>query len=88
MELNSRDFIYSFTIPAAGIREVAVPGIPMSAEFTTGQPATFELLGDQFCGFSHENLIGTVIVENDARFSEWLTSVETEPALTLRDFSN
>lgn len=68
IELNSRDFIYSFTIPEIGLREVAVPGLPMFAEFTTGGPASFDLLGDQFCGFSHENLIGRVYVEDAGEF--------------------
>lgn len=66
LELNSKDYVYNITLPDIGIKEIAVPELDFSMQFKTKDEATWEFKGDQFCGFSHETLIGEVFIRNQA----------------------
>jgi heme/copper-type cytochrome/quinol oxidase subunit 2 len=77
--LNSDDFIYRFEIPALGVREMAVPGVPMMAELHTPDAGRYELTGDgmelkgdQMCGFRHQSLKGRVRIAAPAEYRAWL----------------
>ena len=71
--LQSKDYVYTFRIPALNQKEVAVPGLSFGLQFRTTDEQTVELLGDQFCGFSHESLIGDVHVRDQSfsAFYDW-----------------
>ena len=72
LHLHSNDYLYSFALPELGLQEIAVPDLDFGLQFTTQDEQTLELLGDQFCGFAHENLIGTVYVrESGDDFYDW-----------------
>ena len=62
LNLHSKDYLYSFALPDFGQSSVAVPDLDYSVSFQTGDPGTYALRGDQFCGFSHETLLGEVRV--------------------------
>ena len=64
LKLKSNDYVYSFALPALELEEIAVPGLDFELRFTTGDEKTMQLMGDQFCGFAHETLIGVVYVRN------------------------
>ena len=64
LQLKSKDYVYSFALPELGMEEIAVPGLDFELQFTTGDEQTLQLMGDQFCGFAHETLIGKVYVRN------------------------
>lgn len=64
LKLNSNDYVYTFTLPSLGMKEIAVPGLSFELQFTTQDEETLELKGDQLCGFAHETLIGKVYVRN------------------------
>lgn len=72
LKLNSKDYLYSFSLPELDLIEIAVPGLDYELKFATRDAQTLELLGDQFCGFSHDTLIGKVYVRNkDDGFYDW-----------------
>ena len=72
LKLNSKDYLYSFALPELDLIEIAVPGLDYELKFATRDAQTLELLGDQFCGFSHDSLIGKVYVRNkDEGFYDW-----------------
>lgn len=72
LKLRSNDYVYSFSLPELGLKEIAVPGLSFELQFTTENEQTLRLLGDQFCGFAHESLIGKVYVRNqDSGYYEW-----------------
>ncbi len=72
LRLNSKDYLYSFALPELGLQEIAVPGLDFQLQFTTRDEATLDLMGDQFCGFAHETLIGKVYVRNqDDGYYDW-----------------
>jgi len=72
LKLKSNDYVYSFALPELGMKEIAVPGLDFGLQFTTKNEQTLQLLGDQFCGFAHESLIGKVYVRNqDEGYYNW-----------------
>ncbi len=72
LKLKSNDYVYSFALPELGLEEIAVPGLSFELLFTTGDEQTLQLLGDQFCGFAHETLIGKVYVrDQDDAYYGW-----------------
>ena len=64
LKLKSNDYVYTFTLPELGMKEIAVPGLSFELQFTTGGEQTLQLRGDQLCGFAHETLIGNVYIRN------------------------
>jgi len=70
--LISEDFIYTFSAPELDIHEVAVPGAPLRLQITTGSPKQFPYRGDQFCGFTHAQLSGKIVVDSRSAFAQWL----------------
>ena len=51
----------------------------MGANFDSGQARQAELLGDQMCGFSHEELMGELVIHEAGDFERWL---ETQRAMS------
>jgi len=64
IHLRSKDYVYSFALPHLGLREIAVPELEFSLAFPARESGTFELRGDQLCGFAHPKLIGKVLVQS------------------------
>ena len=74
IKITSRDYLYTFGLPSLGISQVAVPDLMFGLEFTMNSVGTYELEGDQLCGFSHESLMGEIIVQSREDFINWLRS--------------
>jgi cytochrome c oxidase subunit 2 len=72
--LRSGDYIYSFALPEYGQREMAVPDMEFRIRFDPASAGTFELRGDNMCGYSHTNLVGKVVVMPPSEFRAWLRS--------------
>mgnify|MGYP001817398196 CR=1 FL=1 len=72
LKLNSNDYVYMFSLPELGMREIAVPGLSFELQFATQDEQILDLMGDQMCGFAHESLIGKVYVRNqDDGYYDW-----------------
>ena len=76
LRLHSRDFVYKLRLPHVPTSEIAVPDQEFAIEFESGPPGHHELRGDQFCGFSHPELIGTLHVESPEEFSRWMSDAD------------
>ena len=70
--ITSRDYLYTFGLPSLGLNQVAVPDLMFGLEFSFDEVGTYQLEGDQMCGFSHESLVGEVIVQEKEEFVRWL----------------
>ena len=70
--LESQDYIYTFSLPHAGVHEIAVPDMTFTVLVDAEIEGTFELLGDQLCGYAHGGLIKRLIVEPESRFRAWI----------------
>ena len=77
LELRSDDFVYSLYLPDYELVEMAFPGRPYLVEFRTDAAGTSRLLGTQMCGFTHEELLGDLVVLSATDFLRWM---ETPPA--------
>lgn len=72
--LKSMEYIYTLAVPQAKIKEIAVPDLTFRLQFKADQVGTFVLPGDQMCGYSHPDLMGTLIVETQKDYARWLAS--------------
>ena len=70
LELCSDDYVYNLSLPAYDLVEMAFPGRPYVVELSTDSVGTSKLLGAQMCGFTHEQLIGDLVVLSRADFRE------------------
>ena len=72
IDLKSGDFIYTFALPHWGLKEIAVPDMTFTLHLVAENTGSFELLGDQMCGYSHPDLLGTITIQSQEDFAAWL----------------
>jgi len=81
LDLDSRDYSYSFYVPDYDLIEVALPGSPFRREFDSGAAGVHKLLGSQMCGYAHPDLLGDVVVQEPADFDAWIKKSSSAPKL-------
>lgn len=82
--LRSRDFLYTFELPAQQIREIAIPDRTYTVEFHTGKPRQTEFRGDQLCGYAHTALSGAILIQGWRDYRRWQAAAASQqppPAL-------
>jgi len=62
-ELTSEDFEHGFKIPDLDFRAEFVPGRVVTARLTPTKSGKFDIVCDNFCGSGHEEMDGTLVVE-------------------------
>lgn len=72
VKLMSDDLLYTLEIAEFEQNEIAVPDMEFFLEFQTGGPGQFDYRGDQFCGYAHPDLSGTVYVDTEQALETWL----------------
>jgi hypothetical protein len=80
IELCSDDYVYTIFWPHIDRIETAFPGQPFALALETDSPATHEMLGSQMCGYTHAELLGTVVVQTRTEFDMWLRAAAARPA--------
>ncbi len=78
IRLRSEDYVYSFSLPHLGLREIAVPEMDFFLEFSAEKAGTFELRGDQLCGFAHPDLLGRLIVGSREAYAAAMARLREE----------
>lgn len=90
VHLSSQDVIHSFGLYEMRIKQDAIPGLEIPVWFiptvTTaemrqklGQPMfEYEIACSQLCGLGHFRMRGTVTVQSDAEFQQWIADQEKE----------
>ncbi len=78
LELRSADYVYSFHLPNWDLVEVAVPDSPVTLPLAAREAGVFDMHGSQMCGFTHDELLGTLVVEPAASFDAWLRTRKSE----------
>jgi cytochrome c oxidase subunit 2 len=81
IRLTSDDFIYTLSLPEIGVKEMAVPEMFFFLAFETDSVGTFDLLGDQLCGYAHRSLIANLVVENRVDFEAWLNQMQSKTGI-------
>lgn len=70
--LKSKDYVYVLELPEFGKKEIAVPSLEFQMQFRPEKAGRYPLLGDELCGDPHPELKGTLVVESQAQFLDWL----------------
>lgn len=70
--MSSNDVIHSFFVPDFRIKQDVVPGRYTSAWFNAPEPGESTIFCTEYCGTDHSNMMGSVVVQEQAAFEEWL----------------
>ena len=63
LALRALDFAHGFSLPDFGVRIDLVPGKVVKLRLQAKQAGQFDFLCDNFCGDFHEEMSGTLIVQ-------------------------
>ena len=81
--LTSEDVIHSFFVPGFRLHMDVLPDRYTSVWFQAIERGSFHLFCSQFCGTSHAQMIGTVVVMEPAEYQSWLAA-RAEGSLALQ----
>src|SRR5207302_3363383 len=74
--------IHDFGMPAFRTKIDVVPGRYGTTWFTATRAGSYHLFCDQYCGTSHANMVGTIVVMPEYEYVDWLNS-HAEGSLAL-----
>jgi cytochrome c oxidase subunit 2 len=63
LELTSEDVWHGFNLPDFNLRADILPGEPTRVRLVPDKAGTFTFLCDHYCGWNHENMNGTIVVQ-------------------------
>lgn len=74
VDLDSKDVIHGFYIPAFRVKMDAVPGSVKTTWFMADEAGSYDLFCTQYCGLGHSRMITKVEVMARDEFDEWVRS--------------
>ncbi len=77
LTLTSEDVIHDFFVPAFRTKIDVIPGRYVQTWFHPTKVGKYHLFCSQYCGTSHANMVGTVIVMDRDDYREWLDGQAT-----------
>ena len=75
-ELQSRDVLHNFAVPAFRLRQDAVPGRTISGWFKPTKTGIYDLQCAEMCGFGHGIMGAAVIVHSEESFNTTMTQIQ------------
>ena len=75
--LRSKDVLHDFYVPQFRAKMDIVPGAVTYFWFEPTRTGTFDALCFELCGVGHHTMRGTVVVEEESAFQEWLQEQPT-----------
>ncbi len=72
--MTSQDVIHSFYIPAFRVKQDVIPGRYTTLWFTATRTGEYHLFCAEYCGTSHSQMRGTVIVMEPHEYAAWLSN--------------
>ncbi len=85
MQVTGADVIHSWTIPAFGVKQDAVPGRIAQLWFTPEKEGTYFGQCSELCGKDHAYMPITVEVVSEAEYEKWLDGAIEQYAGTPRE---
>ncbi len=73
---NSRDVIHSLYIPTFRVKQDVLPGRYTTIWFKAEEPDTAMVYCTEYCGTSHSNMLGTIVVHSPEEFQQWLQEAQ------------
>jgi cytochrome c oxidase subunit 2 len=71
-ELQARDVLHSFSVPAFRLKQDAVPGRVIKGWFKPTRTGTFDLQCAEICGIGHGVMAARVLIHTPAEHAAWL----------------
>jgi len=75
--LRSKDVLHNFTVPQFRVKMDLVPGMVPYVWATLTDTGRFDIMCEELCGIGHWAMRGSVVVEDEAAFKDWLDSKPT-----------
>ena len=75
-ELQSRDVLHNFAVPAFRLRQDAVPGRTISGWFKPSKTGIYDLQCAEMCGYGHGIMGAAVIVHSEESFNTTMTQIQ------------
>jgi cytochrome c oxidase subunit 2 len=75
--LRSIDVLHNFYVPDFRAKMDMIPGSITYYWFTPTRAGTFEVLCAELCGTAHSQMRGTVVVDEQTAYDEWLDKQKT-----------
>lgn len=82
--MTSQDVIHSFFVPAFRMKQDVLPGRYTSLWFTPTKAGRYQLFCAEFCGTSHSQMRGTIIVMTPTEYSDWLAANPSQGSLAAQ----
>ncbi|MEW5743205.1 MAG: cytochrome C oxidase subunit II [Myxococcota bacterium] len=71
-ELQSRDVLHSFSVPAFRLKQDAIPGRTIKGWFKPTLTGGFDIQCTEICGIGHGIMAARVLIENAADHAAWV----------------
>jgi cytochrome c oxidase subunit 2 len=78
LNMTSRDVIHSFSVPDFRIKQDVLPGRYTVIWFEAKKPGVHQILCAEYCGVSHSNMWGSVVVLSGQDYETWLEGGEPD----------
>ena len=75
--LRSVDVLHNWYVPQFRSKMDAVPGVVTFYWFEPNKVGEYEVLCAEYCGVGHYAMRGTVIVQDEKNYNQWLSEQET-----------
>jgi cytochrome c oxidase subunit 2 len=75
--LRSVDVLHNWYVPQFRAKMDAVPGVVTFYWFEPNKVGEYEVLCAEYCGVGHYAMRGTVIVQDEQNYNQWLSEQET-----------
>lgn len=72
LDLTSKDVIHSFFVPNMRLKQDAVPGRIIKVWFEARERGQYEIPCAELCGFGHSGMKGTLYVQSESDYQNWL----------------
>ncbi len=89
VNLESRDVLHSFYVPAFMVKQDVVPGMENFLWFSSPDTGRFDIFCAEYCGQRHSYMVSSVVVMPQAEFDTWVETDVTPPvAVSDKDVSD
>ncbi len=80
INLESKDVIHGFFVPAFRIKEDCVPGKHNYSWFIPGEMGDFDLVCSAYCGVDHSYMSAIIRVVPQAQYDKWIAALPVKKA--------
>jgi cytochrome c oxidase subunit 2 len=84
LTMISEDVIHSLYFPALRLKQDVLPGRYTTLRFEADQPGTYHLFCAEYCGTSHSEMGGQIVIMEPAAYEAWLQRTPSDLSLAAK----